>query len=78
MANSHGVEIKGYHADNGRFAEAEFRDDCKACDQTITYCAVGAHHQNGIAEAGIIRFTLNARTCLLHAKRMWPEAITTM
>ena len=78
MAHSHGVKIKGYHADNGRFAEAAFRDDCTACDQTISFCAVGAHHQNGIAEAGIKRFTLSARTSLLHAKRMWPEAITTM
>ena len=29
-------------------------------------------------EAGIKRFTLSARTSLLHAKRLWPEAITTM
>ena len=78
MANEYNVRIKSYHADNGRFAEAGFKEDCKRCSQNISFCAVGAHHQNGIAEAGIKRFTLSARTSLLHAKRLWPEAVTTM
>ena len=39
---------------------------------------LGAHHQNGIVEAAIKRLALRARTLLLHAKRYWPEAITTM
>ena len=77
-AHGNNVSVKAYHADNGRFAEKSFRDDCEKCEQSKTYCDVGAHHQNRIAEAGIKRFTLNARTSLLHAKRLWPEAITTM
>lgn len=47
------VTIQGYHTDNGRFAEAAFKEECKKYDQNISFCAVGAHHQNGIAEANI-------------------------
>ena len=50
LADSCGVEIKSYRADNGRFAEKSFRDSVKACNQTIGFCGVGAHHQNGIIE----------------------------
>ena len=74
----HGYDIERWHADNGRYAEVDFRDAVKEQDQSIKYCGVGAHHQNGIVEAAIKRLTLRARTLLLHAKRYWPEAITTM
>ena len=49
-ANAGGVQIKSYQADNGRFIDQGFRDSINECHQTITYCAVGAHHQNGIVE----------------------------
>ena len=49
-AASCGVKIKKYRADNGRFAEKSFRDDVKRAQQHIDFCAVGAHHQNGIIE----------------------------
>ena len=47
-------------------------------DQLITFCLVGAHHQNGIVNASIKQSILGSRTILLHAQRLWPEAITTM
>jgi len=75
---THGVTIKRYHADNGRYAEQPFRDACAQANQELTFCGVGAHHQNGIAENHVKQLTLGARTLLLHAKRHWPEAITTM
>ena len=78
FASSCDVVIQKYHTDNGRYAEAAFRADCSDNNQSQSFCAVGAHHQNGIAEAHIKKFTLAARTTLLHAKRHWPEAITTM
>ena len=78
FANVYDVTIRSYHADNGRFAETAFKNDCKRCDQDISFCAVGAHNQNGIVEANTKTFTLGARTSLLHAKRLRPEAITTM
>jgi hypothetical protein len=63
-----GVTAKAYHADNGRFADKGFKDDCIASNQTITFCSVGGHHQNGIAECKIKELTLGARTLLLHEK----------
>jgi hypothetical protein len=48
-----GVDLKAFHADNGRFADKGFRDDCASSHQTITFCGVGSHHQNGIAESVI-------------------------
>ena len=43
-AESCGVKIKSYRADNGLFAEKYFRDDVKHAKQNIDFCAVGAHH----------------------------------
>ena len=73
-----GVDPKHYHADNGRFAENTFTEDCKSKAQKITFCGVGAHHQNGVSENTIKHLTLSARTLLLHAQRHWPEYVTTM
>ena len=53
-------------------------DDCKSKAQKITFCGVGAHHQNGVSENTIKHLTLSARTLLLHAQRHWPEYVTTM
>ena len=72
------VMVEHYHADNGRFAEPAFVNECKRCSQKLTFCGVGAHHQNGIAERKIKDVTLIARTILLHAMRYWPEYITIM
>jgi hypothetical protein len=73
-----GVTSKAYHADNGRFADKGFRNDCISCNQVITFCGIGSHHQNGIAERKIKELTLGGRTLLLHAKRMLPEYISTI
>ena len=43
-----GRSAKHYDADNGRFADNGFIDAVNSKDQKITYCGVGAHHQNGI------------------------------
>jgi hypothetical protein len=73
-----GVDSKAYHADNGCFADKGFRYDCTFSNQTITFCGVGSHHQNGIAERNIKDITLGAQMLLLHAKRMLPEYISTI
>ena len=75
---THEVTIWQYHADNGRFAEKAFRAAVGDANQSISYCGVGAYHQNGIAENHIKQLTLTSCTLLLHVKRFWPEAITTM
>ena len=76
--NSHGILSKAYHADNGRFVDQGFRDDCTQNNQIITFCAIGSHHQNGITEKKIKDLILCTWTMLLHAKRMLPEYISTI
>ena len=75
FAQDHNVQVKAYRADNGRFAEQQFRDEVRRCNQRISFCGVEAHHQNGIIERHIQELTYGARTLLLHAKRHWPEVI---
>ena len=75
-AASCGVKVKSYRADNGRFAEKSFIDAISSAQQTIDFCAVGAHHQNGVIERHFQTLSSKARTILLHAKRHWPEMIT--
>jgi hypothetical protein len=74
FAADHGVRIKQYHADNGRFADNKFKQHCSQQHQAITYCGVNAHFQNGIAERSIRDITEAARTMLLHDKARWPSA----
>ena len=69
LANDGGVAIKSYRAENGRVAYKGFHDAVQDSNQTITFRAVGGHHQNGIVERKIKRINLIARTLLLHAIR---------
>ena len=75
LAEQHRVRILHYHCDNGRFADKAFVDDICAAHQTITFCGVGTHHKNGVAERRIRDITKNACTSLLHAAHQWPKAI---
>jgi hypothetical protein len=69
-------KVLAYHADNGRFAEKVFKQDVKDKAQDITFCGVGSHHQNGIAERRIKSFGEDARTMLAHGQHLWPEVVT--
>ena len=71
----HGVTISHYHADNGRFADRMFLDHAADNQQTMSYCGVNAHFQNGIAEKAIRDLQEQGRKQLLHAKARWPEVI---
>ena len=75
-AKSHGVTVKHYHADNGRFAEALFINHCKQAQQTISFSGVNAHWQNGMAEKRIRDLQDQARTMLVHSQHRWKAAIT--
>jgi hypothetical protein len=75
FARTNGVTIQLYHADNGRLAENQWREDILLKGQRLTFCGVGAHHQNGRAEKRIRDAQDNARTSLIHANRRWPVAI---
>ena len=70
--------VKHYHADNGRFADHGFIGAINTKDQKITFCGVGAHHQNDIIENKNKMLTLGARNILRHGVRMWPTMIDSM
>jgi hypothetical protein len=44
------VKIQNIRADNGVYSAQLFKDSCLKEQQTLTFCAVGANWQNGIAE----------------------------
>ena len=77
-ALSHGVKIGAYHADNSRFNDSRFLGSCRDAGQQLTFCGVGAHHQNALAERKIKEVCYGGRTVLLHAKRRWPNVISTI
>jgi hypothetical protein len=77
-ANNGSISIISYCADNGQFADTGFQQAIKDSNQKITYCAVGAHHQNRTVERQIKELTLISRTLLLHAKRHRPNNTSTM
>jgi hypothetical protein len=75
QANRH---VKHYHANNGAFAHKSFMEEVNRKDQKITFCSVGAHHQNGIIKNKNKMLTLSACTLILHGILMWPQMIDTM
>jgi hypothetical protein len=75
FAERFNVRIQNIRADNGVYSTQLFRDLCMKHQQNLTFCAVGAHWQNGIAERFIGTITQRVRTILLHAMAKWPEVI---
>ena len=73
-----GINVKHYHADNGRFVDNGFIDAINTKYQKITFFGVGAHHQNGIIENKNKMLTLGARTLLLNGMQMWHTIIDSM
>jgi hypothetical protein len=75
-AKAHGISIMHYHANNWIYASKDFMNEVIRCQQSITFCVVNAHHQNGRAEKKICDLQESARTMILHAKQRWPDAIS--
>ena len=67
LSEQRGVKILHYHADNGRFTDNAFMNDCKIQGQGLTYCGVNAHFQNSIAERRIRNLQEQTRTSMLYA-----------
>jgi hypothetical protein len=72
-AAQHGVQVTGYHTDNGVFTSRSFIDEIQQSKQRITFTGVNAHHQN-IAERAIKTTHYLARCMMLHSAIHWPEA----
>ena len=74
---TYGVTVRHYLSDNGRFAENKFLQAIsESLHQTISYCGVNAHHQNGVAEKHIWDLQELSRTALIHAQHRWSNVIT--
>eukprot|EP00957_Ditylum_brightwellii_P114574 8736312-Ditylum_brightwellii.AAC.2 len=76
VLHEHGHKVKSYHGNNSRFDSSEFQASQKKAKQSISYCGVGSHDQNGITESMNKHLTHSARTSLLHTKCKWPSIIT--
>ena len=74
-AKINGVKIEHYHHDNGIFASAAWKEDCRKKGQTYSYSGVNAHFQSGIAERRVRELQELARAMLIHAQHRWKEAI---
>ena len=72
-----GVQVQTYHGDNGVFKSKEFQESLtksEQSEQTLKFSgAVGAHHQNGVAECAICTVTEKARSMMQHAFLHWPD-----
>jgi hypothetical protein len=75
FASRFGINIKRIRADNGVYTAKLFQDACFQQRQELTFCAVGAHWQNGIAERFIGSIVQRARTILLHSMAKWPDVV---
>ena len=77
FATEHVIKIKHYHCDNGRFTDTAFIWTCEESRQTLTFCGVNAHFQNGIVERAIRDLSKSAQKQLLHTKQRWPQGVST-
>ncbi len=73
-----GRTAKHYHANYCWFYDKVFHQDITDKGQSITFCGVGRHHQNGIIENKNKQLTLGACTLLLHGMCHWPQMVDTM
>jgi hypothetical protein len=75
-AESRGISIHAYHADNGIFRAHKWVLACRERGQSLTFAGVNAHRQNGVAERRIRSLQELTRTMLIHSNRRWPKAVT--
>ena len=68
-------QVQHYHCDNGRFTDNAWTIDARKKGQTVTFCGVNAHFQNGRAEKRIRDLRESARTSLHHAMSRWPGVV---
>eukprot|EP00957_Ditylum_brightwellii_P087648 6673658-Ditylum_brightwellii.AAC.1 len=73
--HKHNISAQHYHVKNSRFADNTFTKAVAEAQQTISYCGVNVHFQNGIAEKQICNLQEGARIQLHHAKLRWPSVI---
>ena len=73
---SHGVEIKHDHTDNGIFRSARWINHCKDVHQGLNFAEFNSHHQNGQAQRHIRPLQGLAFAYMVHSHHQWSSAIT--
>lgn len=76
LLQTQGITVRNYHADNGIFKAMKWVEACTKNGQGLTYAAVGAHHQNGVAEKRIRDLQELTRSMMIHANKRWKKSIT--
>lgn len=72
---SHGITIKHYHCHNGLYDTKNFKASINKASQTISFCGVNTHHQNGKVENRINDLNTNARTVITKPAHRCPDTI---
>ena len=72
---SYGVRFLHYHVYNFMFDTKKFKEAWNTSKQTLSFCDINAHNQNGKDENIIKDVTTRARTDLLRSDHHWPNAI---
>ena len=75
---TYGNRVCTYRADIRQFTDTLFRETVQTYIHQISYCGVVSHNQNKIVDHSIKEFTLGIWTILLHATRVWKEAVSKM
>ena len=75
VCKSHSVTVHHCHSNNGLFDIKIFKEEVSTAGQTLSFCLVDSHYQNGNAENHIKDFTIGERTSLLKAAHQCPETI---
>lgn len=68
MVKTYGIKINAYHADNLWFNDVNYNASCLKAGHRLSFCGIGAHQQNVIAEQMIQEIYYDGRTSILHAK----------
>ena len=71
-----GKQVRHHHAGNSSFSCKDCKDEVHKHKESIIYCTVGTHFQNGKAEDRIKNTCTVARTTLISAINKWPQLIT--
>ena len=68
--------MRNCHADNGICEVAKCKEEIENEKQTLTFCGMGSHRQNGKSENHIKLICNTARSMLTHAMNRYPEVVT--
>ena len=73
LARELGIQVKGYHTDNGSYTSKDLAQEFIDNNQSLRLSGVGAKWQNGVSKGAINLVVSRAQTMMIHAALHWPE-----